>query len=307
MKIVQINKRDSILVQKLLDVWESSVKATHLFLSVDEINNIKQYVPQAIKDVSILVIAENKNGNPVGFMGVDDKRLEMLFVLDKYRGQGIGKQLLQYGIENYSINELTVNEQNPRAKGFYEHMGFEVYKRTELDEQGNPYPLLYMKKLINNDFGRYTMVQVIKKKFVVIGKEGSTLDGEGFIQKLWNDANSHFNEIAHLAKKEANGKLVGIWGAMSDISRSFKPWEDDFSKGLYLAGVECFDDAKAPDGWTKWTIPGYEYIVVENHEGVFEETIRKINEKGIALVGAVHDYTDPATGKDYLYFPIREL
>ena len=120
---------------------------THLFLSVDEINNIKQYVPQTIKDVSILVIAENKNGNPVGFMGVDDKRLEMLFVLDKYRGQGIGKQLLQYGIENYSINELTVNEQNPRAKGFYEHMGFEVYKRTELDEQENPYPLLYMKKV----------------------------------------------------------------------------------------------------------------------------------------------------------------
>ena len=147
MKIVQINKCDSILVQKLLDVWESSVKATHLFLSVDEINNIKQYVPQAIKDVSILVIAENKNGNSVGFMGVDDKRLEMLFVLDKYRGQGIGKQLLQYGIENYSINELTVNEQNPRAKGFYEHMGFEVYKRTELDEQGNPYPLLYMKRV----------------------------------------------------------------------------------------------------------------------------------------------------------------
>ena len=143
MKIVQINKRDSILVQKLLDVWESS--NSFIFI-VDEINNIKQYVPQAIKDVSILVIAENKNGNPVGFMGVDDKRLEMLFVLDKYRGQGIGKQLLQYGIENYSINELTVNEQNPRAKGFYEHM-VEVYKRTELDEQGNPYPLLYMKKV----------------------------------------------------------------------------------------------------------------------------------------------------------------
>ena len=51
------------------------------------------------------------------------------------------------------------------------------------------------------------MVQVIKKKFVVIGKEGSTLDGEGFIQKLWNDANSHFNEIAHLAKKDVNGNF----------------------------------------------------------------------------------------------------
>ena len=44
------------------------------------------------------------------------------------------------------------------------------------------------------------MVKVIKKSFVVIGKEGSTLDGEGFIQKLWDDANSHFGEVAHLAK-----------------------------------------------------------------------------------------------------------
>ena len=54
--------------------------------------------------------------------------------------------MLQYGMDNYSIKELAVNEQNPQAKGFYEYMGFEVYKRTELDEQGNPYPLLYMKR-----------------------------------------------------------------------------------------------------------------------------------------------------------------
>ena len=50
-----------------------------------------------------------------------------------------------------------------------------------------------------------------------------------------------------------------------------------------------------------------EYIVVENHKGVFEETIGQMNEDGISLVGAVHDYTDPATGKGYLYFPIREV
>lgn len=145
MKIVQIKERNPVLIQKLLDIWESSVKATHSFLSADEINNIKQYVPQALKDVPVLVTAENKEGNPIGFMGVADKMLEMLFVSNECRGQGVGKQLLQYGIENYSINELSVNEQNPLAIGFYEYMGFEVYKRTELDEQGNPYPLLYMR------------------------------------------------------------------------------------------------------------------------------------------------------------------
>lgn len=54
-------------------------------------------------------------------------------------------KLLNYGIENYNINKLVVNEQNPDAKGFYEHMGFKIYKKTKLDEQDNPYPILYMK------------------------------------------------------------------------------------------------------------------------------------------------------------------
>lgn len=146
MRIVEMKERNSELIENLLDVWENSVKATHLFLSDDEINNIRQYVPQALKGVPVLVIEENENGNLVGFMGIADKMLEMLFILKECRGQGIGKQLLQYGIENYLINELAVNEQNPLAKGFYEHLGFEVYKRTETDEQGNPYPLLYMKR-----------------------------------------------------------------------------------------------------------------------------------------------------------------
>lgn len=151
------------------------------------------------------------------------------------------------------------------------------------------------------------MVTMIKEEFIVIGKEGSTSDGDGFIQKLWQDANGHFNEIAHLAKKNANGNLVGIWGAMSDSTYSFQPWEDGFRKGLYLAGVECVDQAEPPDGWTKWTIPGYEYLVVENHRGMFEKTIERIKKEGIPLAGAVQEYTDPATGKNYLYFPIRKL
>lgn len=93
-----------------------------------------------------------------------------------------------------------------------------------------------------------------KESFVVIGKEGSSLDGAGFIHKLWDEANSHFEEVQHLAKKDENGIIGGIWGAMSDFSHSFNPWED-FNKGLYLAGVECSDDAEAPNGWTKWIIP----------------------------------------------------
>ena len=99
----------------------------------------------AIEYVEYLIIAEKEFGEPVAFMGIDSNRLEMLFLSPEVRGKGLGKQLLQYGIETYNIQELTVNEQNPQAVGFYEHMGFQTYKRTEYDEEGNPYPLLYMR------------------------------------------------------------------------------------------------------------------------------------------------------------------
>lgn len=146
MRIMEITERNPVLIQELLKVWEGSVKATHLFLSDDEIENIKQYVPQALIAVPKLAVAENEQGKLAGFMGVADRMLEMLFVSARERGKGIGKSLLEYGIKHYSVNELAVNEQNPLAQGFYEHMGFKSYKRTESDEQGNPYPLLYMRR-----------------------------------------------------------------------------------------------------------------------------------------------------------------
>ena len=145
MTIIEVENRNTALINKLLEIWEDSVKATHLFLSNEEIKNIKEYVPQALKEVSHLVIIENENHIPIAFIGIEGTKLEMLFIKNSERGKGLGKQLLNYGIENYSVNELTVNEQNPNAKGFYEHMGFKIYKRTEFDEQGNPYPILYMR------------------------------------------------------------------------------------------------------------------------------------------------------------------
>ena len=144
MKIIQITDRNPLLIKQLLDVWESSVKATHLFLSDEERAIIKSYVPQALNEIPLLIVAENENQVPVGFMGINGQHLEMLFIAEQERGKGCGNKLLTYGIERCSVNDLAVNEQNPLAKGFYEYMGFKVYKRTETDEQGNPYPILYM-------------------------------------------------------------------------------------------------------------------------------------------------------------------
>ncbi len=145
MKIYEAKNRNRHLTTALLDVWEQSVRATHFFLTDEEINRIKEYVPQALENVRHLVIAETCEESPAAFMGIENGRLEMLFILPSERGKGIGREMVLYGIRNYGINEVTVNLQNTQAVGFYEHIGFETYKHTDCDEQGGPYPLLYMR------------------------------------------------------------------------------------------------------------------------------------------------------------------
>ena len=148
-----------------------------------------------------------------------------------------------------------------------------------------------------------------KESFSVIGKLGSTNDGEGFVQKLWQDANSHFDEIQALVKKDETGNPLGFWGAMSDFSGAFQPWEENFSKGLYLAGAEVLDDAAAPEGWTKWTIPGYEYLYIKGESPEeFSSVIKYLEENEINLVGAVNDFMCPEeNGQPYMFFPIKRL
>lgn len=145
MKLYEVPDRSQPLLEVLLQIRERSVRATHLFLSDAEVNRIKEYVPRAFEGVEHLIVAEAEK--PVAFMGTQNGRLEMLFVAPEERGRGIGRQLLQYGVENYGVFEVTVNEQNPQAVGFYERMGFETYKRTDTDEEGAPYPLLYVKRV----------------------------------------------------------------------------------------------------------------------------------------------------------------
>ena len=149
---------------------------------------------------------------------------------------------------------------------------------------------------------------ITKPAFCVIGREGSTADGPGFVQGLWADANERFSEVAYLGKRDENGNFMGFWGAMTDFSRSFHPWEEHFSRGLYLAGVECDEDAEPPEGWVKWQIPGFRYLRAAcDTPDIFGQMLAELEERGLSLAGAVLDLTDPTTGRNYMLFPIERL
>ncbi|WP_338233008.1 acetyltransferase [Companilactobacillus muriivasis] len=145
MKIVIVTQRNPELIEKLTAIWESSVRATHTFLTEQDIQNFKKTLPAVLTKISHLIIAIDSQSQPIAFMGINEPEIDMLFIDDKNRGQGIGRALINYGIANYQANQITVNEQNPQAKGFYEHMGFVTYQRQATDDQGKPFPILRMK------------------------------------------------------------------------------------------------------------------------------------------------------------------
>ncbi|MGL5651684.1 MAG: GNAT family N-acetyltransferase [Paraclostridium sp.] len=145
MKIENLNIINNKDMEEILDTWESSVRATHDFLSEEDIISIKPQVMEGAKYVSKLLCVRDNNGIIKAFIGIHDFKIEMLFVSNASRGHGVGKRLVEYAIEVLNVNYVDVNEQNPQALGFYEHMGFKVFKKSEFDEQGNPFPILHMK------------------------------------------------------------------------------------------------------------------------------------------------------------------
>ena len=146
MKIYELKSRDNIIIDKLYIIWEKSVRATHLFLKEDDIINISKYVRKYLIDIKHLIIAE-KEYDIIGFMGIENKKLEMLFIAPKFIKKGIGRKFIEYAIENYDIKEVSVNEQNINAYNFYKHIGFKDYKRDEYDDLGNNFPIIHMKIL----------------------------------------------------------------------------------------------------------------------------------------------------------------
>ncbi|MBK1791272.1 GNAT family N-acetyltransferase [Persicirhabdus sediminis] len=130
--------------EEMLHVWENSVRATHGFITEEDIEFFKPIIIEQAFPAVTLRCVKNDSGSIMGFLVVHDAKVEMLFILNEARGKGIGKNLLQYAIDQLGVTKVDVNEQNPLAVGFYEHMGFKVVSRSPLDDMGKPFPILHM-------------------------------------------------------------------------------------------------------------------------------------------------------------------
>ncbi len=127
----------------LLELWEQSVRATHHFLTEAQILQIRQQIIQYSYFDQVQLFHVEHQQQILGFMGIADSKLEMLFISPAAFRQGIGSQLLQYALQ-LGVTEVDVNEQNPDATAFYLKHGFEMISRSETDSEDNPYPILHL-------------------------------------------------------------------------------------------------------------------------------------------------------------------
>jgi putative acetyltransferase len=126
-------------------VWEAAVRATHHFISEADIDIFRPLVRAALPRQQQIVCVRDQQGQVAGFVTVNHNNVDMLFITPLARGQGVGKKLLRYAVDNFGATTLDVNEQNEQALGFYLHFGFEVTSRSAVDGMGKPYPLLRMR------------------------------------------------------------------------------------------------------------------------------------------------------------------
>ncbi|RYD98734.1 MAG: GNAT family N-acetyltransferase [Sphingobacteriales bacterium] len=135
----------------IMAIWESAVSATHHFLDPAHFDLFKTLIPETFLPQLDVFAVDDEQGKMQAFFSVSADNLEMLFVDDAVRGNGIGKQVIAYVLDQLKVNKVDVNEQNSQAVGFYLKMGYQQIGRSEQDGMGKDYPLLHLQHRVRID------------------------------------------------------------------------------------------------------------------------------------------------------------
>ncbi|WP_334084130.1 GNAT family N-acetyltransferase, partial [Helicobacter typhlonius] len=136
------------MLTALLDLWEDSVRASHTFLNNQHIAEIKIEVKAALQSSQNIITATDKK-DFLGFVGVEDNKIEMLFVASSAFRKGVGKALLKEALERYLKDYPCIlvdcNEQNAQGLAFYKSLGFKKIGMSEKDSAGRDFPIAHLK------------------------------------------------------------------------------------------------------------------------------------------------------------------
>jgi len=141
---MHIARCDENLFDMLTELWERSVRASHNFLTDDDIAQLRPAVRNDALPALDLWVAFDEGENAIGFMGLAGNAVEALFIDPAWFGRGVGRQMLDHARGLHGPLTVEVNEQNPKACGFYAAYGFQKTGRSPTDAAGRPFPIIHM-------------------------------------------------------------------------------------------------------------------------------------------------------------------
>lgn len=132
-------------VARNFEIWRTAVEATHHFLDAANLEAIGKMVAEEYLPNAEFTVAVDGQDLPMLSSEQAETMSMRFFVHADSRGMGLGRLLLDGFRAGKDIVTVDVNEQNPEATGFYRRLGFKVTSRSELDDQGRPYPILHLR------------------------------------------------------------------------------------------------------------------------------------------------------------------
>jgi len=132
-------------LDRMYEIWLGAVQATHHFLTEADIASIGVMVRDAYLPNAAFSVVVDAADRPLAFLGMTAAKIDSLFVDPAEHGKGIGRMLIRHAQETAPVLTVDVNEQNPGACAFYQRLGFVITGRSELDDDGRPFPLLHLK------------------------------------------------------------------------------------------------------------------------------------------------------------------
>ncbi len=113
-------------IDRIMQIWLDTNISVHKYIPQEYWTSNAKYVKEAIQEAEVYVYEDNKEIK--GFIGINKGHIEGIFVEEKYRNQGIGKELIAYCKNKYNKLTLEVYKKNTKAINFYEREQFKLIK-----------------------------------------------------------------------------------------------------------------------------------------------------------------------------------
>lgn len=118
-------------LDRVADLWLAANLQAHGFIAPEYWKDNQAMVKELLLQAEVYVY--EKDGEILGFAGLDGEYIEGIFVAGEVRSHGIGKSLLDFLKTKKAGLCLNVYQKNTRAIRFYEREGFQIQSEG-LDE-----------------------------------------------------------------------------------------------------------------------------------------------------------------------------